>query len=204
MIYGYIRVSTDKQDLANQQFELEKFAAANGFNIDGWIDETISGAKDYRKRALFPLMKRLKAGDRIVCAELSRLGRELMMIMEILRYCLEHGIEIWTHKDNYRLGNDVQSKVLAFAFGLSAEIERNLISQRTKEALARKRAEGVILGRPKGSKSSRTKLTGKEDIIRGCLAAGFSVNATARKVKVHRLTLSKFITDNNLKEVPHA
>ncbi|MBO6004815.1 MAG: recombinase family protein, partial [Verrucomicrobia bacterium] len=99
MIYGYIRVSTDKQDLANQKFEITNFAAANGFAIDGWIDETISGAKDYKKRALFPLMKRLKPGDRIVCAELSRLGRELMMIMEILRYCLEHGIEIWTHKD---------------------------------------------------------------------------------------------------------
>ena len=196
MIYGYIRVSTDKQDLANQKFEITNFAAANGFAIDGWIDETISGAKDYKKRALFPLMKRLKPGDRIVCAELSRLGRELMMIMEILRYCLEHGIEIWTHKDGYKLGNDIQSKVLAFAFGLSAEIERNLISQRTKEALARKRAEGVILGRPKGAKSSRTKLTGKDELIRNCLAAGFSRSQIARRLKVHRMTLTKYINEN--------
>lgn len=200
MIYGYIRVSTDKQDLENQRFEINKFGEANGFTIDGWIDETISGAKDYRKRALYPLMCRLKPGDRIVCAELSRLGRELMMIMEILRYCLDRGIEIWTHKDGYKLGNDIQSKVLAFAFGLSAEIERNLISQRTKEALARKRAEGVILGRPKGSKSARTKLTGKEETIKGCLAAGFSLSATARKLKVHRLTLAKYIADHNLRE----
>lgn len=196
MIYGYIRVSTDKQDLANQKFEITNFAAANGFAIDGWIDETISGAKDYKKRALFPLMKRLKPGDRIVCAELSRLGRELMMIMEILRYCLEHGIEIWTHKDGYKLGNDIQSKVLAFAFGLSAEIERNLISQRTKEALMRKRAEGVILGRPKGRKSSHTKLTGKEEIIRSCLTAGFSKSKIARQLKVHRITLANFIKGN--------
>lgn len=196
MIYGYIRVSTDKQDLANQKYEITNFAAANGFAIDGWIDETISGAKDYKKRALFPLMKRLKPGDRIVCAELSRLGRELMMIMEILRYCLEHGIEIWTHKDGYKLGNDIQSKVLAFAFGLSAEIERNLISQRTKEALARKRAEGVVLGRPKGSKSSHVKLTGKEEIIRHCLAAGFSKSKIARQLKVHRMTLTRYINEN--------
>lgn len=203
MIWGYIRVSTDKQDLENQRFEITHFATANGFTVDGWIDETISGAKDYRKRALYPLMRRLKPGDRIVCAELSRLGRELMMIMEILRYCLDHGIEIWTHKDGYKLGNDIQSKVLAFAFGLSAEIERNLISQRTKEALARKRAEGVILGRPKGSKNAKTKLTGQDEAIRGCLAAGFSASATARKLKVHRLTLAKYITDHNLREEAH-
>lgn len=200
MIYGYIRVSTDKQDLANQKFEITNFAAANGFTIDGWIDETISGAKDYKKRALFPLMKRLKPGDRIVCAELSRLGRELMMIMEILRYCLEHGIEIWTHKDGYKLGNDIQSKVLAFAFGLSAEIERNLISQRTKEALMRKRAEGVILGRPKGRKSSHTKLTGKEEIIRNCLTAGLSKSSIAKRLKVHRWTLTKFILEKGLSQ----
>ena len=98
-------------------------------------------------------------------------------------------------KDKYRLGSDISSKVLAFAFGLSAEIERNLISQRTKEALARKRAEGVVLGRPKGRKSSRTKLTGKEEIIRNCLLAGFSKSAIARKLNVHRITLAKFIKE---------
>ena len=105
-------------------------------------------------------------------------------------------IQVWTIKDNYRLGSDISSKVLAFAFALSAEIERNLISQRTKEALARKKAEGVQLGRPKGKKSSKVKLTGKEDIIRGCLDAGFSKCAIARKLRVHRITLSKFICEN--------
>lgn len=191
MIYGYIRVSTDRQDTENQKYEISGFAARQGFSIDGWVDETISGAKDYRKRALFPLMKRLRKGDRLVCAELSRLGRELMMIMEILRFCLETGIEVWTVKDNYRLGDDISSKVLAFAFGLSAEIERKLISQRTKAALDRLRAEGVVLGRPKGRRSSCTKLTGKDEIIRNCLEAGFSKRAIARKLHVHRLTLDK-------------
>jgi DNA invertase Pin-like site-specific DNA recombinase len=137
----------------------------------------------------------MQKGDVLICAELSRLGRSLLMIMAILNDCMKNNIQVWTIKDNYRLGSDISSKVLAFAFGLSAEIERNLISQRTKEALARKRAEGVILGRPKGRKSSRTKLTGKEEIIRNCLAAGFSKSAIARKLHVHRITLSKFILE---------
>ena len=120
--------------------------------MDGWIEETISGTKAYNKRALGKLLSKVKEGDLIICSELSRLGRNLFMIMEILNICLARNCKVWTIKDNYRLGDDIQSKVLAFAFGLSAEIERNLISQRTKEALARKREEGVILGRPKGAK----------------------------------------------------
>lgn len=116
----------------------------------------------------------------------------------ILNQCMKRDVQVWTIKDNYRLGTDISSKVLAFAFGLSAEIERNLISQRTKEALARKRAEGVILGRPKGRKSSHTKLSGKEDIVRNCLAAGFSKSAIAKKMHVHRITLAKFIHEKQL------
>ena len=107
----------------------------------------------------------MKKEDILICSELSRLGRSLLMIMGILNQCMQNEIQVWTIKDNYRLGNDISSKVLAFAFGLSAEIERNLISQRTKEALARKKAEGVILGRPIGSKSAKTKLTGREKKI---------------------------------------
>lgn len=134
----------------------------------------------------------------IVCAELSRLGRTLFMIMDILNWCMKRECRVWTIKDNYRLGDDIQSKVLAFAFGLSAEIERNLISQRTKEALARRRAEGVVLGRPKGRKSARVKLTGREVEIERLAAKGISYSKMARKLKVHRITLSKFMSDNDL------
>ena len=102
-------------------------------------------------------------------------------------------IQVWTIKDNYRLGSDISSKVLAFAFGLSAEIERNLISQRTKEALARKKAEGVILGRPIGRKSSKTKLTGQEKRIKELLARKVSYSAIGRILGVHRLTVSSFV-----------
>ena len=162
MIYGYIRVSSDKQTVENQRFEINKFCKKENMIINDWIEETISGTKNYTKRQLGNLLKKVKKDDIIICSELSRLGRNLFMIMEILNICMTKECRVWTIKDNYRLGDDIQSKVLAF--GLSAEIERNLISQRTKEALARKKAEGVVLGRPKGRKSSpdKYKLSGKE------------------------------------------
>ncbi len=200
MNYGYIRVSSDKQTVENQRFEIENFANLNGFKIDGWIEETISGTKNYDKRELGKLLNKVKKDDLIICAELSRLGRNLFMIMEILNICMTKECKVWTIKDNYRLGEDIQSKVLAFAFGLSAEIERNLISQRTKEALARKRSEGVVLGRPKGRKSSHLKLTGKEETIRVLRQQNVSKSEIARIFGVHRMTVDSFIKINNLED----
>jgi len=195
MIYGYIRVSSDKQTVENQRFEINNFCARNSLAVDGWIEETISGTKAYDKRELGKLLKQVKKDDLIICAELSRLGRNLFMIMEILNICMTKECKVWTIKDNYRLGDDIQSKVLAFAFGLSAEIERNLISQRTKEALARKRAEGVVLGRPAGKKSSHVKLTGYEQTIIDLRAKGMTKAAIARLFKVDRMTVDKFIRE---------
>ena len=193
MVYGYIRVSTDKQTLDNQRFEICNFAKKEGFTISGWIEETISGNKDYETRKLGKKLSKMNAGDIVICTELSRLGRNLFMIMSILNYCMKEDIQVWTIKDNYRLGSDISSKVLAFAFGLSAEIERNLISQRTKEALARRKAEGVKLGRPVGSKNKKYKLSGKEEKIVAMLTAGKSINSIAKHFRVHRLTIQRFI-----------
>lgn len=193
MNYGYIRVSSDKQTVENQRFEIRRFAQQYDIAIDGWIEETISGTKNYDKRKLGKLLNKVKKDDLIICAELSRLGRNLFMIMEILNICMTKECKVWTIKDNYRLGDDIQSKVLAFAFGLSAEIERNLISQRTKEALARKRAEGVVLGRPKGRKSDKVKLSGKEALIKGLLDESVSLSEIARILKVNRATVRRFI-----------
>jgi DNA invertase Pin-like site-specific DNA recombinase len=198
MNYGYIRVSTDKQTVENQRFEINRFCERENIVIDHWIEETISGSKEPEQRKLGPALSKLRKDDILICTEISRLGRSLLMIMGILNQCLKREIQIWTIKDNYRLGTDISSKVLAFAFGLSAEIERNLISQRTKEALARKRAEGVILGRPKGRKSTRVKLTGRDDDIRRLLARGLSKTRIARRLKVHRITLAKFIRAEQL------
>lgn len=159
MIYGYIRVSSDKQTVENQRFEINNFCNRNKLVIDGWIEETISGTKAYNKRELGKLLKRIEKNDLIICAELSRLGRNLFMIMEILNICMTKECRVWTIKDNYRLGDDIQSKVLAFAFGLSAEIERNLISQRTKEALARKKLRVLHLADPKGERVLRINIS---------------------------------------------
>jgi len=198
MVYGYIRVSSDKQTVENQRFEIVEFAKKNNMRIDGWIEETISGTMQYDKRELGKLLERVQKDDMILCSELSRLGRSLFMIMEILNQCMQRECIVWTIKDGYRLGDDIQSKVLAFAFGLSAEIERNLISQRTKEALARKKAEGVVLGRPKGRKSSHVKLTGKEKRVSEMLIKGIPKTKIASKFEVNRNTLNKFIKDNGL------
>lgn len=196
MIYGYIRVSTDKQTVENQRYEVNQFCEKNILVVDKWIEETISGSKNLQERKLGKLLKKMRKDDILICSELSRLGRNLLMIMGILNECMNKDIQVWTIKDNYRLGSDINSKVLAFAFGLSAEIERNLISQRTKEALARKKAEGVKLGRPVGRKSSKTKLTGQEKKITELLEKRVSYSAIGRIVGVHRLTGSSFIKAN--------
>lgn len=193
MIYGYIRVSTDKQTVENQRYEITHFCDHRQIVVDKWIEETISGTKELRERKLGRLLKNIKKGDVLICSELSRLGRNLLMIMGILNECMNRDIQVWTIKDNYRLGNDISSKVLAFAFGLSAEIERNLISQRTKEALARKRAEGVILGRPRGSRSAKTKLTGQERKIQELREQKVSYSAIGRILKVNRQTVKSFV-----------
>lgn len=194
-VYGYIRVSTDKQTVENQRFEINNFAAKENIIIHRWIEETISGTKEVEDRKLGKLLKTLKTGDVLICAELSRLGRSLLMIMSILHHCMKNDIQVWTIKDNFRLGNDIQSQVLAFAFGLSAQIERDLISMRTKEGLARRKAEGVILGRPKGSKSNSVKLSGMESKVKGYLDAGLSFSAIGRLLGVHRLTVSTFVKE---------
>lgn len=200
MIYGYIRVSTDKQTVENQRYEINQFCERNVVVVDKWIEETISGSRNVDDRKLGKLLKKMKKEDILICSELSRLGRNLLMIMGVLNECMNRDIQVWTIKDNYRLGSDINSKVLAFAFGLSAEIERNLISQRTKEALARKKAEGVVLGRPKGRKSSKTKLTGQEKKIQELLDKNVSFSAIGRILGVHRLTVSSFARTNGMEK----
>ena len=195
MVYGYIRVSSDRQTVENQRFEICNFCKARQLDVDGWIEETVSGTKTYSKRAIGRLLKKVRRGDLILCAELSRLGRNLFMILEILNVCLDKGCRVWTIKDGYRLGEDLQSKVLAFAFGLSAEIERELLSQRTREALRRKRAEGVVLGRPKGRKTDerKYKLYPMKAQIAEMLAAGVPKERIARICKVDRGTMLRYI-----------
>lgn len=155
MIYGYLRVSSDDQDVNSQKQGVDQFAKEKGWTIDKYItDEGVSGGKDPDKRNLGPLLELVQKDDIIICSEISRLGRDLYMVMDILHFCMERGCIIHTVKDKFTLGDDIQSKVLAFAFGLSAEIERQMIRQRTKEGLRLKMKQGVLLGRPIGRANS--------------------------------------------------
>jgi DNA invertase Pin-like site-specific DNA recombinase len=182
-VYGYLRVSTDKQDSDNQRIGVEDLAERLGFPIERWIiDDGVSGTKEPEKRKLGKLLKKIKAGDVIICSELSRLGRKLFMIISILEHCMKIGAKVLTVKDGYELGDNVQSKVLAFAFGLVAELEREMISKRTKEALQRLKSEGKRLGRPSGRKNKRHIWNGKEEQIRLLLKQGVG------KTKIARMT----------------
>jgi len=193
MIYAYIRVSTDKQTVKNQRYEITQFAKNKNLFIEKWIEEKVSGTKKVEDRKLGSLLQKMKTYDTILISELSRLGRNLMQIMSILNFCMEHSLKIISIKENYEFGDNINSKVLAFAFGLSAEIERNLISQRTKEALARKRAEGIYLGRPKGSRSAHLKLDDKKDALQNLLRTGLTKTAICKKLSVSRVTLNRFL-----------
>jgi len=194
MIYGYIRVSSDQQSVKNQRYEIECFCKNNKLQVRQWIEETVSGTKSPDKRKLGVLLQDIKQNDLIICSELSRLGRNLFMIMSIISHCHEIGAKIWTIKDNYRLDDGIQSKVLAFAFGLAAEIERNLIAQRTKEALARCKAEGKILGRRPG-KAVNVKLSGHEEEIMTMVKEGKNKTEIGRHFGVHRQTVRIFIDE---------
>ena len=198
MIYAYIRVSTDKQSVENQRFEILKYADDKKLTIDQWVEETVSGRKKVSQRILGTILQKLEAGDILIVSELSRLGRNLMEVMSILHTCMEKDVKVYTIKEKYELGDNINSKVLAFAFSLSAEIERQLISQRTKEALARRKSEGKKLGRPKGSLSTHTKLSGKEEQIKELLEKNISLSGIGRIFGVHRKTVKSFVESRKL------
>ena len=217
-VIGYIRVSTDKQTYAHQRFEIEQYAKNYGLNIDDWVEEKISSRKALKNRKLGTLLENLGENDILITCEISRLGRSLLEVMRILETCLNKNCQVWTLKENYRLGvmriletclnkncqvwtlkenyrlgNDIQSKVLAFAFSLAAEIERNLISQRTKSSLANLKASGKKLGRPFSAESKKLKLSKNARKVRNLLAKGISKSQIAKILGVQRSTLRRFI-----------
>jgi Site-specific recombinases, DNA invertase Pin homologs len=190
MVYAYLRVSTDKQTIENQRFELENFAKEKKLVIEKWVSETASGTKAAKERKLGALLKKMKKGDTLLVSEISRLGRNLMQIMSILNLCMTKETCVLTAKERYELGNNINSQILAFAFGLSAQIERDLISQRTREGLARRKASGQKLGREFGCKNNQYRLEKKEHIIKKMLSEGKSKAAICRRLKCHAVTLN--------------
>ena len=196
--YAYIRVSTDKQDLENQKYSILEYANKKKLGNVEFIEETVSGKVSWKNRKLKDLIiGQLQEGDNLIVAELSRLGRSMLEIMELLNILLSKGINVYVVKGNYELKDDIQSKVLAFAFGLASEIERELISQRTKEALARVKSEGKKIGRPKGSYSS--KLDEKREYIEELLDKGVSIASIAKILGVHYQTMRNYIKRRKLK-----
>jgi len=192
-VIGYIRVSSKKQTCEHQHYEIEQYAQQNGIKIDRWVEETISSRKPLNKRKLGQLLNELQSGDILIAAEISRLGRSLLEVMRILETCLNKNCCVWTLKEHYRLGNDIQSKVMAFAFGLSAEIERNLISQRTKASLDSIKARGKKLGRPFAAQSKKLKLSKNTKRVKELLDKGVSKSQIARIMDVQTITLRRFI-----------
>lgn len=193
MIYGYCRISTNHQHVCNQRHEIQTFADKNNLKIDKWIEEIISSRKHLDERKLGKILKKLKKGDILIATELSRLGRNLLEVMGILQQCLEKDCQIWTLKENYRLGADIQSKVLAFAFSLASEIERQLISERTKNSLQRLKDEGKHLGRPYGF--SYKKLQKKHNKIKELLDKNVSKSEIARLMGCTWSTLNRYIKE---------
>lgn len=192
-VIGYIRVSSTKQTVEHQKYEIEQFSKQNKIHIDKWVMETISSRQPLQKRKLGLLLDKLNAKDILISCEISRLGRSLLEVMRILENCLNKDCQVWTIKENYRLGNDIQSKVMAFAFGLSAEIERNLISQRTKSSLDNIRATGKKLGRPLSAQSKKLKLSKNTNKIKQLLSNGISRYKIAQIMRVQPITVSRFI-----------
>lgn len=195
MIYAYCRVSTSHQTEENQHFVIEQFATENNIHIDIWVEETISSGQKLSKRKLGKLIPKLKSGDILITTEISRLARSLMELMGILQTCLEKDCQIWTLKENFRLGTDVQSKVLAFAFGLSAELSKSLLQARVRESLSRLKANGKKLGRPFGARSRELKLAKYHDRLERMIKRGISKPQIAKKLGVHKCTIYNYLKE---------
>ena len=195
---AYLRVSTDEQDLKNQELEILKHADEQNIKVDDWIRVKISSRKNNKERKIDELLGKLQKGDKLIISELSRLGRSVGEIIMIVNELVKAGVNVRILKENLNLNGkqDIQTKVMITMFGLFAEIERDLISERTKAGLARARAEGKLLGRPKGRGKSR--LDGKENEIKELLAKGVSKASIAKIMDVKWPTMDYFIKTRGL------
>ena len=189
MVIAYLRVSTEKQFLANQKEEIMRFAEKNGLSIDKWYTETVSGSVSTKDRKLSELLKRMHPGDTLIVTEISRLSRTLLEIMTILNFCIKKQVVLYSTKEGYVFQDDINCKVL----GLMAEIERNLISMRTKEALARRKQEGMTLGRKKGDTPKIKLLRANKRVLTKELDKGTTYSELAEKMGVSRTTLFRFM-----------
>jgi len=200
MVIAYLRVSTEKQLIENQHEEVKQFAKSKGLKITKWHVEKVSGTIIKEKRKLESILCSLRANDILIVSEISRLSRTMLEIMNILDLCIKKEVTLYSVKEGYSFENNMTSKIMGFAFGIAAEIERNLIASRTREALAYRKSQGMILGRPTGSAPQKEMLVNNSEEIRYMIRRGVPKIRIADKFKVSKATLYNFLKEVGEKE----
>lgn len=193
MNYAYLRVSTDKQDAENQKLGILEYAAARNIQIDAFVEDVVSGTKDWQKRALGDLIQSAKAGDLLIFAEVSRIARSTLQCLQVLQIAADKKLIVHVAKQQMIFDNSLNSKIIATTLSLASEIERTFISMRTKEALKKAKQNGKVLGRPKGKESTNAKLAANHDQLESLLKDRVSVSAIGRMMKVDRKTVSRYV-----------
>lgn len=198
-VVAYLRVSTVDQDVEKDKASI--LFLANDLKLGNveFVEEKVSGKVSWRKRKLADILESLKEGDTLIVSELSRLGRSMMECMEVLSIASTKGIKVYAVKGNWRLDDTLQSKIVAMAFAIASEIERDLISIRTKEALRHRKASGKPMGRPKGSGKSRLDPYKLE--IEALLKNGTTKTFIAKRYKVSKSNLHQWLKKHELKSV---
>ncbi len=196
---AYLRVSTTDQDLEKNKFEILQLANEKGLGQVLWVEETVSGRVSWRKREIATILEQLQSGDSLIVSELSRLGRSMLECMEILSIASQKEIKVYAVKGNWRLDNSIQSKIIAMAFSMAAEIERDLISSRTKEALAARKKAGMALGRPRGV--GKSKLDAYRPEIEALLTNGSKQAFIAKRYGTTEPNLSRWLKRHGLRSV---
>lgn len=200
MNLGYVRVSTEEQDIKNQELEIRRYADSKNIVIDEFIQLEISSRKNQKDRRIEEIKERLSEKDNLIVSELSRLGRSTKEVLFLLDELKERGVIVHLIKQNFTLdknSSDPMSKLLITLLASFGELERDLNSQRTKEALKSKKQSGVILGRPKGT-TGKSKLDGKEQEIQDFLSKGITKTSIAKILDCDRSTLNNFIKSRRL------
>jgi len=195
---GYLRVSTTEQDLEKNRHAILELANEKGLGKVQWVEEKVSTRVSWHKRQIATILESLKVGDNLIVSELSRLGRSMLECMEILSIASQKGIHVYAVKGNWRLDNSIQSKIIALAFSMAAEIERDLISQRTREALAARKKAGKILGRPRGVGKSKLDVYRPE--IEALLAHGSKQVFIAHRYSTTPANLSRWLDKHGLRQ----
>lgn len=194
---AYLRVSTAEQSLEKNKFEILQLANTKGLGQVEWVEETVSGRISWRQRQIATILDQLQTNDHLIVSELSRLGRSMLECMEILSVASQKGIQVYAVKGNWRLDNSIQSKIVAMAFAIASEIERDLISQRTKEALAARKQAGMILGRPRGV--GKSKLDTYRPEIEALLNNGSTQKFIAKRYHTSKSNLSRWMHKHHIK-----